>query len=393
MIKMFSAFTEEIDDIEAAVTEIMSQLDLTQNQKANTIGLIHCYHEFIDSGVVKALCEKLPFNVAGITVPYVRTSLISSSMGLMLNVLTSDDACFTSGISDSISNGGGNLKQVTDKLSAQIKKGLTGADKPKMLIAYGPFMHVMQIDADEFVGNISKDFPDVPLFGGFSFSEEIDYSECYTLYNGESYENAVCLVALSGDVNPSFLTISVPEENIIGELATVTKSEGNIIHEINGMSVEDHVLDLGLVDEKGNLDKLYTTPMIAKLEDGTTIVRVCIGGDGKGGAIMGGHVPEGARIGLTILELTDALSTSSKIAKEALKSADGRNIIVYTCMARLEFLGANQRELEAKTICDVFGDYNDYFIAYTGGEIFPHKLPDGKYINHLQNFSLIVCLL
>ena len=52
MIKMFSAFTEEIDDVDAAISEILSQLDLEHSLMQNSIGILHCYHEFIDSGVV-----------------------------------------------------------------------------------------------------------------------------------------------------------------------------------------------------------------------------------------------------------------------------------------------------------------------------------------------------
>jgi len=393
MIKMFSAFTEEIDDVDAAISQILNQLNIEHSLLKNSVGILHCYHEFIDSGVVKKLYEKLSFDIIGITVPYVRLSGKASSMGLMLNVLTSDDVNFATCISDNMDIGGGNLAQVTEKLCSDVSKKLNGGKNPPMLMIFGPFLHVLKINADEFVANISSFFPNVPVFGAFSFSEEIDFSKCYTLYNGESYENAAGLVALSGNINPSFLTMSVPEKNIIGELATVTKSSGNIIHDINGVSVEDYVLSIGLVEKKGELEKLYTTPIIAKLHDGSTIARVCIGGDGQGGAIMGGHVPEGAKIGFAMLELSDTISTSDEIAKKTLEILDGRNIIVYTCMARLEFLGANQRELEAKAICDVFGDSNNFYLAYTGGEIFPQLLSSGKFVNHLQNFSIIICVL
>jgi len=393
MIKMFSAFTEEIDDVNAAISDILNQLDLDNSLKKNSIGILHCYHEFIDSGIVKTLCEKLPFDVIGITVPYVRLSGKASSMGLMLNIFTADDVNFITGISDPIETGGGNLTQVTEKLCRGLSKKLNTGERFPMLMAFGPFMHVLKINADEFIDNISGCFPDVPVFGAFSFSEEIDFSKCYTLYNGQSYENSAGLIAFNGDVNPSFLTISVPEKNIIGELAVVTKSSGNIVHEINGVSVEDYVISIGLIEQKGNLEKLYSTPMIARLGDGSTIVRVCIGGDGQGGAIMGGHVPEGAKIGFAMLELSDTISTSREIADKTMEIFDGRNIIVYSCMARLEFLGVNQREMEAKTICDALGDLNNFYLAYVGGEIYPQKLSCGKTANHLQNFSLIVCML
>jgi len=393
MIKMFSAFTEEIDDAETAISEVFSQLDLSNTLMKNSVGILHCYHEFIDSGIVKTLCEKLPFNVVGITVPYVRMRGKASSMGLMLNILTGDDVNFITGISDHIDIGGGNLSSASEKLCKDVSARLNKDEIPPMLITFAPFMHVLKINADEYIDNISGFFSNVPVFGAFSFSEEIDYSKCYTLYNGQSYENSAALLAITGNINPSFLTISVPQKNIVGELATVTKSDGNIVNEVNGVSIEDYVISMGLIKQKGDLEKLYSTPMIAALEDGSIIARVCIGGDGQGGAIMGGHVPEGAKIGFAMLEVSDNISTSSEIANKAMEILNNRNIMVYACMARLGFMGANQRELEAKAICDVLGNLDNFFLAYSGGEIYPQKLANGKFANHLQNFSIIVCML
>jgi hypothetical protein len=357
----------------------------------NSIGLLHCYHEFIDSGVVKALSDKVPFDVIGITVPYICLPGKTSSLGLMLNVLTSDDVDFISGISEPFDSE--SLVQATKDLCESISAKLEGEKKPPMLMAFGPFMHILRIDADDYVTCISRFFPEVPVFGAFSFSGEVDFSKCYVLYNGEGYGNAAGLVAITGNVNPSFLTMAVPEENIIGGLGTVTKSAGNIINEINGMPVEDYAMSIGLVDKEGDGNKVYTAPMIATLEDGSTIVRVCIGGDGQGGWISGGHVPEGAKIGFTILELEDIVSTGNEIAKKALDASDGRSFIIYSCMARLEYLGTSQRELEAKAICDALGDSGAFCLAYVGGEIFPEKLPGGNFANNLQNYSLVICML
>jgi hypothetical protein len=34
-----------------------------------------------------------------------------------------------------------------------------------------------------------------------------------------------------------------------------------------------------------------------------------------------------------------------------------------------------------------------YHFVYSGGEIFPSRLGDGRVVNHLQNDSLIICIL
>ena len=67
MIRMLTACTEELDEVGEAVSEILEQLDLENNLLNNSVGLIFCDPEFIASGVVAAVSQKLPFDTVGVT--------------------------------------------------------------------------------------------------------------------------------------------------------------------------------------------------------------------------------------------------------------------------------------------------------------------------------------
>ncbi|MDR2738996.1 MAG: hypothetical protein LBB68_04085 [Treponema sp.] len=67
MIKVLNACTAEIDDVDLAVSEILEQLDVPGNLRNNSIGIIACYYEFIETGVVAEICKRLPFDVVGCT--------------------------------------------------------------------------------------------------------------------------------------------------------------------------------------------------------------------------------------------------------------------------------------------------------------------------------------
>ena len=67
MIKNIHAHTFEIDNLDIAVTEILEQLNMKENLLSNSIGIMSCYYEFIESGVVAAICDALPFDVIGMT--------------------------------------------------------------------------------------------------------------------------------------------------------------------------------------------------------------------------------------------------------------------------------------------------------------------------------------
>ena len=94
MIRSFSAHTYEIDDAALAVEEIKRRLDCDGKLMKNSVGSLACFVDFIETGVVKALSEALPFDILGIT------TIASASAGqcgettLCILVLTSDDTEF-----------------------------------------------------------------------------------------------------------------------------------------------------------------------------------------------------------------------------------------------------------------------------------------------------------
>jgi hypothetical protein len=55
MIDVLLAHTVEVDDIDLAVNIFLAQLNLNQNLKRHSVGIIHCSDVFIHSGVTKAM--------------------------------------------------------------------------------------------------------------------------------------------------------------------------------------------------------------------------------------------------------------------------------------------------------------------------------------------------
>ncbi|MDR0387737.1 MAG: hypothetical protein LBH57_06835, partial [Treponema sp.] len=59
MIKVLTAYTGEIDDVEAAVSSLLKQLTPEENLLKNSAVPVHCYYEFTESGVVEKLADRL----------------------------------------------------------------------------------------------------------------------------------------------------------------------------------------------------------------------------------------------------------------------------------------------------------------------------------------------
>jgi hypothetical protein len=64
---------------------------------------------------------------------------------------------------------------------------------------------------------------------------------------------------------------------------------------------------------------------------------------------------------------------------------------MYSCAGRNWCLGI-QPLAEHEKVKECLAGASYHFV-YSGGEIFPSRLGDGSVVNHLQNDSLIICIL
>jgi hypothetical protein len=384
MIKTLTAFTEEIDDLERAVSELLGQLDLDHKRLTNSLGIVHCFSDFVDSGVVKALAEKLPFDTLGSTTISTSSSSGVSQMGLSVTVLTSDDVQFISGVSAPVAD------SVDAPLTGLYHRLIAGLpEKPAMLIPFIPFMP--NVGGDEFIEKLDALSGGIPAFGTLAISNEPDYSRSYTFYNGEFYTASMALTALVGSVAPEFLSVSVNEENILKQKAVITGVKRNILETINNMPAIQYLESIGIV-KNGDVQGLPAMPFIIYLEDGSVLIRACIGAAGEGGAlILCGAVPVNATIALATMGFEDVLSSTKSKVTEARAAAKGRGILFYSCAGRNWSLGM-QPLAEHEKAKECLKD-TPYHFVYSGGEIFPSRLSDGRVVNHLQNDSLIICIL
>ncbi|MDR0998307.1 MAG: FIST C-terminal domain-containing protein [Treponema sp.] len=383
MLKVLTAFTEEIDVVDLAVREILEQLDLDKNRLKNSLGIIHCFSDFIDSGVVKALSAKLPFDTLGCTTLSASISSGMGQMGLIVTVLTSDDVNFVSGVSAPVID---SVDAPLTELYNSITTRLPG--KPVMLMPFIPFL--FNVGGDEFIEKLDALSGGIPAFGTLSISNETDFSRTFTFYNGESYPASMALAALSGNVAPEFLSVSVNEENILKQKAVVTGTSRNILQTINNISGMKYLESIGLAKD-GDVRGLVSMPFIVYLEDGSILVRACLGANEEGALILCGAAPVNSSIALGTMGFEDVINSTEGKIKEALKAAGGRGLLMYSCAARNWALGM-QPLAEHEKAKECLGDATYHFV-YSGGEIFPSRLSDGRVVNHLQNDSLIICIL
>ncbi|MDR3333049.1 MAG: FIST C-terminal domain-containing protein [Synergistaceae bacterium] len=384
MIRMLTAFTEEIDDVEVAVSDILGVLDMENCLLANSVGIMHCSSDFTESDVVGAICGRLPFSVVGATTLAAQVPGASSRLGLTLVVLTSGDVKFATGVSAPVED---DMSVPVTDLYGRLTAGLP--ERPAMLMPFIPFM--LNVGGDEFIDKIDELSGGLPAFGTVAISAETDFSNTAVIFDGKFYPASLALIALIGEVNPVFMSVSVDEKNILKQKAVITEMNRNVIERVNDTPALQYLESMGLATN-GDVSGLVSMPFVIMLEDGSRLIRACVGATETGGVILCGGAPLNSVLALATLSSEDVVRSTREKVSEALAQAGGRGVLMYSCAARNWALGTKFMA-EQEVVDGCIGDSAPYHFVYSGGEIFPAFFADGSVSNQLQNDTMILCIL
>lgn len=388
MIKAYKAFTMEIDEAELAAAELLAQLDLKHGLLTHSVGILTCHYEFVHSGAVKAICDAMPFDVVGVSTTAQAVHGGSGILALTMLVLTSDTVAFSTACSTALSQG------LESPIHAACQKAAAGRDEaPGLALLFAPLL--LQYAGDQYVELVHAELGgSVPIFGTLSMDDTSIYDECYTIYNGECAHDTLALLYLYGDVQPAFFHITLSSGNVLSRPARITKSEGNILKEINGQPFVRFLEGLGLARDGKIRPHLQLLVVVIDYKDGTPPVgKVLIQLSEEGYGICGGYMPEGMELSIASLTKEDVLATTRLKTREAMEYACryGKSVMLgFSCNTRNIALGSDVNA-EFDAIDEIVGGGLPYLISLSGGEICPHVDGDAIY-NRFHNNTFIVCV-
>ncbi|MCL2158781.1 MAG: FIST C-terminal domain-containing protein [Oscillospiraceae bacterium] len=382
MIKSYSAFTEEIDDAKIAVSEILAQLEPKKNCLKNSVALVTCYHEFATNGIIAELYKELGFPVVGFTTTAISTNRGLGQLDLSILMITSDDVTFTAARSESLEGG------LEEPLEQMYERALEGHENPpKLLISAAPLM--LDYAGDSYVAALDKISGGVPNFGALAIDNTANYLNSYVVFNDTVGRDFYGIIMASGNISPKFLYASFSPEYILKQSATITKSEGNLLKEIDGDPLIKYMENMGLAENGAVSDVLHSIPFILDYSgDGIPVSRVLLSWSEEGYGICGGLMPEGTRFNLGMWDEADVLKTTIKTIEDILKNEDIGALLLYSCLARSYSLGIKILS-ETEVVSQTVGENVSYIFGYAGGEICPVK--DGANANSFHNNTVIAC--
>jgi hypothetical protein len=382
---MLTAHTREIDDLEAAVNEILEQLNLNERLLRHSVGILAFHPEFLESGAVRAVSEVLPFDSIGGTTSNVAVNGVMGDLMLALTVLTSDDIVFRAGASLPIED---DPQEVIKELYSRLAP--PSVERPSLLFALAPV--ISHTGGDDFIEALDAVSGGIPLFGSLAFTYRPDFGGIETCWNGNRYSNVFTLIAMFGEVKPEFYLTTIPESMVIQQNAVITQAAKNQILSINGQAPVPYLESVGLAENGAIAAGIASIPFVLTLPDGSRIVRAACEATAEGYILAYGATPQGAKIGFSNCDADFVLKSTGETIAQVTAAARGRSALIFSCVARRWTLGPST-EAEVKELSKFLDNVLVYQFAYAGGEICPVKNENGDLVNSFHNFSLIACLL
>jgi hypothetical protein len=377
----------EIDDAEAAVSEIKKQLEGAELKK-NTVGIIVCHYEFVFAGVVAAVCGALPFAVLGTVASAQGANQVRDSLMLSILVLTSDEAEFSVSCSES-------LLQEPAAAVRKAYKAAAGerAEKPAFALMFAAFLP--QNVGDEYVDAFTEASGGVPVFGTLSIDDTATFENAFMIYNGGHFRDKLGLILIYGDVHPKFYVASVSRSRVVLDRpALITDADRHILKEVNGRSLYEFFDELGLTKASETSYALTSIPFMIDYADGFPMgSKVFISLTPEKYGIFAGTMPIGATMYMGVFDKSDVILTTVAALKEAVADMEGKSaMIIYSCLSRYMSVGV-ETFAEMDAAAEAIGGKVPYIMAMSGGEVCPAVSDSGRTANRFHNNAFVCCVL
>ena len=385
MIQMMTAYTTEIDEAEDALNEIMGQIDLSA-LKTHTLGLVTCHTDFIDAGFIDELCRKLPFDMIGMTTMASANPHGYGMYALSLTVLTSDDVFFETAMAESL-----NPDNYREKLeSAYSDAAGKLPDRPSMIIVFFPYLNNLSgASMHRALDDISEG---VPFWGSMVTNAEASYENCSVFYNRNVAKDGIAMALLYGPIDPEFIVVSIPAQNVRKDRGQITGSDGCLLKEINGIPALKYLENLGVVIMK---DASIIMPLMVYYEGSAVPIAAAIYSVNDDGSLLcGAEMTTGASIAVGEITLDGILATADEGMTRVLQCGKRNGALFLPCVTRYVMLTPNH-DSELELIADRLenGKVAPYMAGYSGSEICPVRDESGILRNRFHGFTFSACVL
>lgn len=384
VIKTFLLKTSEPDDLDAALGEIDEQLEGITLLK-NSVGLLCCHFDFVNSGIVRELMRRLPFPLVGITSFYQSTKQVSGLFELTITILTSDDVSFA------LSCDSGNEASNRERIKSAYNKALGDGPTPAVIFSFLSFHR--PVTGDEYLRLLDEVSGGVCSFGGVSAGDDESNENMYVFCDGEVFTRGFAMLLLFGELELNYYFGSYLDQRLLAKSAIITKSEGCVVRSLDHKSAAGFLRSVGVTLDEEEKNQVSTIPyLIRRPGDSTLIARTMAGFGDTGELNFLAEMPEGSLLRTGTVTTEDILSVSHAVTELAMReNEDAVLLLIFSCLGRFITLGLDSTA-EMDHIRGAIPESTSFLACYAAGEICPVK-ENGSYVNRYHNSSYVICTL
>jgi len=400
MLKILNAYTQEFDDPEKAVREILESLDIKNNLLKNSVALLFCHVQFIETGAAEAVYNSLHFDVLGCTSQYfglpakagtpatAGAPAVEGGTMLTVTILTSDDIAFTAGVSGPLNEE--NVEECVHDLYRRTAS--SPGESPSLAFAFPPTM--TSVSADIMAASLDRACGGIPIFGSVALDIHNYTRQPKTIFkaSGESgaFSDRMPLLLFRGRVKPRFYHSSFPEISMLPWDAVITEAAGNRIISINNRPALSFIKDMGFFPD-GIQDTLLVYPLVVEYPNHDTHVVVLQNISPDGQLICSMNVQAGGILNIGAVA-ADSVFKSAKVMAQDLKNEDGGTcFIMFSCFLRNIVLGGNSQAEFEFVSKELEGYTGSWLFLNSGGELCPGYTENGELVNRFHQYALIAC--
>ena len=391
MIISKTVYTYEADDPAAALRELERQLYSDGFVlRSQSVGLLFCDPEYVDTGVLQHVALSLPFPVAGATTFAQAVNGQTGQMMLSLMVLTADDVYFEVG----------QCSCATDSLQAALQPEFDRAasrlpEPPSLIFMFPPMQ--FGVPGNLYIDVMERICPGVPQFGTMAVDDSMTFARAATFQGACHMTDGLSFVLISGSIAPQFIITTISESKGLTYVGEVTRAHSNRIIEINDMSAAKYFERIGLARDGVMDDGVQFLPFKVDLKgrqdyDGVPVYRVVNALDKEGAAFSPGNIDTGSVFRICSIDAQDVLLTTRRLAETINQLENPGAVLMFSCTTRRTCFGADLLK-EAQALAETVRPGLPVFMAYSGGEICPTSCEPGAVSNRYHNHSLITCIL
>lgn len=375
----------EDPDAKSAVSEVKEQIELRLEGHKPKAGILFCAIDFEYEELLGEIDKSWPdLELIGCTTDGETSSELGfSEDSIVLTLFASDTIDITAGIGEAL---GDNVELAC---SQAVDMASSKSDKEAALCITLPdaLSHSGQVIVDTLVSKLGKG---IPLIGGAA-GDQWHLEKTFQFALRDVYSNAVPVLIFSGPLEFSYaLGLGC---NLVGDVATVTKSDGSILQEINFEPAAKYYqnmigphatrateIPLAVLTKDGEIDYLRTPATDFDEETGSVP--------------MFADISEGSQVSTALMNKDSLLESCAQAGKTVLSNyplvSNPSVALLFSCAGRKIWLGTRTGE-EQKLLSGIIDSSIPSAGFYTYGEICPSvAVEDGaKFHNH----TIVIALL